>query len=410
MKLTEKNLMESIKNAKSTGTINRSIKKNISFFNMIKEKTKFLTENVSLTERIFNIKNDFNDEQKCFCGEKLSWNKKRYYNKTCGDPNCISKLKCDLTDEQKQEKNRKANQTRLERYGDSKYINVGKIKETNLRKYGETSYTKTKEYKEMMLEKHGYVSPFELEETHKKSKQTLNERYGVDHNFKISGMTEKIQETWIKNFGEKHTMKHKVFVDKLIETNNKKYGFNSPLMNETIKEKSKQTLKMNYGVDSPLKSEKIRDRFIKTCMLKYGETHYMKNSTFYDNFFKKYHKSFSYKIYEVNNEKYYLQGYEDLVLEKLLEINDIENILISNSDITKEIGKIEYLGEDGKKHKYYPDFYIKDTNKIIEVKSDFTYEIELSKNLLKEKACKDKGLNFDFVIISKNEYNEWKKK
>jgi len=63
-----------------------------------------------------------------------------------------------------------------------------------------------------------------------------------------------------------------------------------------------------------------------------------------------------------------------------------------------------------KKHKYYPDFYIKDINKIIEVKSVYTYEIELSKNLLKEKACKDKGLKFDFVIISKKDYNDWKKK
>jgi len=49
-------------------------------------------------------------------------------------------------------------------------------------------------------------------------------------------------------------------------------------------------------------------------------------------------------------------------------------------------------------HRYYPDFYIKKDNKIIEVKSIYTYNIDIEKNLLKQKACLDAGYNFEFWI------------
>jgi len=355
MKLTPKNLIERIKNSKSTGSLNRSVINNNKLLKIILNETIFLDENVSLTERILNIKNGFKEIQKCDCGRKLSWNKKRYYNKTCGNDKCILKLKCvDLTDEQKREKNRKADKTRLERYGDEKYVNVEKIKQTNLERYGETSYTKTDEYKKMMIETHGYISPFELKETHEKTKKTLKKRYGVEHNFDIKGMREKIKQTWINNFGEDHPMKHQPFIDKLIETNIERYGERCAIMNEN------------------------------------------KNK-------------YSYKEYNINGFVYYLQGYEDYVLDKLLMNHKKSNIAISIKEIANEIGTIFYI-QNGKEHKYYPDLFLKKENLVIEVKSEYTYNKELVKNKLKEKACLDAGLNFQFLLIDNNVYNKWKRK
>jgi hypothetical protein len=51
-----------------------------------------------------------------------------------------------------------------------------------------------------------------------------------------------------------------------------------------------------------------------------------------------------------------------------------------------------------KKHRYYPDFYIPKNNLIIEVKSSFTYKVNLKINLLKEKATKKVGYKYKLFI------------
>jgi hypothetical protein len=60
-------------------------------------------------------------------------------------------------------------------------------------------------------------------------------------------------------------------------------------------------------------------------------------------------------------------------------------------------------------HKYYPDFYIKNENKIIEVKSEYTYNSDLEINLLKKQSFIDNDINFEFVIVCKKDYESWKK-
>lgn len=48
--------------------------------------------------------------------------------------------------------------------------------------------------------------------------------------------------------------------------------------------------------------------------------------------------------------------------------------------------------------KYFPDFYLPDFNLIVEIKSDYTYNIDLDKNKAKESFCKNMGYNFIFII------------
>ena len=50
---------------------------------------------------------------------------------------------------------------------------------------------------------------------------------------------------------------------------------------------------------------------------------------------------------------------------------------------------------------YLPDIYIKTYNKIIEVKSKYTYLIEESKNIVKKETCISMGIDFEFWIIDK---------
>lgn len=110
-------------------------------------------------------------------------------------------------------------------------------------------------------------------------------------------------------------------------------------------------------------------------------------------------KSFMYKDYTLPSGSIVkLQGYEPIVLDILLNEFVEDDIIVGVKNIHNCIGKITYILNDSV-HSYYPDFYIKSINKIIEVKSKWTYEKHEEKNLAKEAACKKLGLDFEFIIL-----------
>ena len=110
-------------------------------------------------------------------------------------------------------------------------------------------------------------------------------------------------------------------------------------------------------------------------------------------------QSISYKKIILPSGQYVnLQGYEPVVLMDLLVKYSEENIIMGVKNINNALGFITYI-QDGKIHKYFPDFYIKSTNTIIEVKSEWTYKKQEIKNQLKRQACLDRGFNFEFAIF-----------
>lgn len=48
--------------------------------------------------------------------------------------------------------------------------------------------------------------------------------------------------------------------------------------------------------------------------------------------------------------------------------------------------------------RYNPDFYLPLYNLVVEIKSKYTYEKELEKNLLKQEAILKQNYNFLFII------------
>lgn len=94
------------------------------------------------------------------------------------------------------------------------------------------------------------------------------------------------------------------------------------------------------------------------------------------------------KLKEYKGVKY--QGTYEL---DFLKFCDDENIL----DKVSKTKSIRYLFDD--KYKYYhPDFYIKELNLIVEIKSDYYFELHQEKNLCKQKACLEQGHDFIFII------------
>lgn len=230
---------------------------------------------------------------------------------------------------------------------------INKYKKTSIIKWGVDNYSKTKEFKDRMIE-------------------INSTKYGVD---------------WYQQSFD--------FKEKSILSCLKKYGFDRFCKTEEFKVKAQKTFMERYGVDWYTKSDEFKSKFRNTCLEKYGYEHFLLN----DELSSKFKKQF--KDYKMPSGKIYkIQGYEHIALDELLKHHREDDLLISNADIRKEVGLINYFIEETEKI-YLPDIYIKSENKIIEVKSHWTYVLEIEKNKLKKKACVDSGIKFEFWIINK---------
>jgi hypothetical protein len=91
-----------------------------------------------------------------------------------------------------------------------------------------------------------------------------------------------------------------------------------------------------------------------------------------------------------------LQGYENFAIDTLLKNNILEEDIITLND--KEHPKIKYFIKN-KSYIYFPDIFIKSQNKIIEVKSIYTYINKIDINEIKKEECIRQGYNFEFWIL-----------
>ena len=96
-----------------------------------------------------------------------------------------------------------------------------------------------------------------------------------------------------------------------------------------------------------------------------------------------------------SGKRIFLQGYEVNAYNILIDEGYMEDdILYRKIDMPE----IMYHFED-KERRYYPDFYIKSNNLIIEVKCKYTYEIDKEKNDTKFLFTKKLGYNHRLMIL-----------
>lgn len=269
----------------------------------------------------------------------------------CGKPTAFIKLSkgyrkfcCLKCSNGSKEKQQKAEQTTFKHYGVkhpaqsktvlAKYeqtcatnpfkskICRDKSKQTSLERYGETSYTKTQEYRE-------------------KTKKTSLEKYGYESPNQCPDVQKKQQNTCFEHYGVRNCQQSPIIRNKTKQTNLEKYGVENYTQTDEYKIKSKNTSQMKYGVPNPMQ---CREVMLKTK--------------------QKFRKDG--KIYDSSWEYYY------------------EQYLIQNNIKFEYQPDIFFWYEfKGKKHRYYPDFAIYDTNgtlkEIIDIKGD-----HLMKQMLNE--------------------------
>ena len=148
----------------------------------------------------------------------------------------------------------------------------------------------------------------------------------------------------------------------------KKYGVENPSQSEEFKNKKKETSIKNYGVEYPNQNIEVMERT-------------QINS-------KKY-KKYTFPSGVVKN----VQGYEPFALDELLILYNEEEVKTDRKDVPR----IEYI-VGGKKKYYFPDIWIPHENKLIEVKSLWTYTCKISNVNQKAQACREQGYNYETWI------------
>jgi len=221
--------------------------------------------------------------------------------------------------------------------------------------------------------------------------QTNKEKYGNMNFWGSKIHQENLKKSCLEKHGKEQYFSTEDFKEKSEKTSLEKYGTKRPIQSTEVREKLSSSLKK---IDREAFEKKRKENSIK----KYGVDHHMKNLEIFE---RQQKNSYYFKDYVMPSGKIVrIQGYEGKALDELLKIHKEDEIIVSNSEIFKLLGAIEYE-HDGKLHRYFPDIYIPKLNLIIEVKSTRTFSVNKKKNLLKRKAVEDKGIKFQFWIYGK---------
>lgn len=151
---------------------------------------------------------------------------------------------------------------------------------------------------------------------------------------------------------------------------------------------SKQEM-ISKSVESKRKNKNIA---IERCRKKYGVDWYCQTDEMHGKNYQM--KSFIFPSGNVVN----VMGYEPKALTVLLEAGFDENDIIVTGRKS-----IKYIF-DGETKVYHPDIVLKSENKIIEVKSSYTFEKDL-KLTHKAEGCKSAGFKFEVWIFDRESNN-----
>lgn len=259
--------------------------------------------------------------------------------------------------------------------------------------------------------------------------------YGVDNPSKSDRVKEKIVETMVSRHGVQYAQQKPEIREKTDQTCMKKYGALRAFMLPHVYEKIRMKHLQKYGVEFPLQSKEIQKRismtfmekwdaprpFLSTRFLaqmkekyghewfcctdafkeqmleKYGSECYVTSDAYKKQMLEKYGAespmqcpelfrkaqaaSFCRRPYvSPDGRVFMLLGYEGVALDDILRDEGVKTFYAGEDDA---IPVFQYIGEDDRTHQYYPDIYIPSENRVIEVKSVFTYNRDPEKTLYK---------------------------
>ena len=208
--------------------------------------------------------------------------------------------------------------------------------------------------KKTNLERYGVSCPLQNELVNKKTKKTIFDKYGVDNISKVDFI--RLDRS---NLMKQNTFKYNLIIKNKFKTNNI-----SSLLH--IKEKKKITTMKNWGVENPSQNPYIFEKSQKS-----GK---------------------KIKLHEIG--LYYRGTYEKDFLDYCL----LNNIIVEKGPT------IKYLFKNKFKY-YHSDFFIRNQNLIIEIKSSYYYNLYESMNIAKKEESIKQG--YKYLILIDKIYEEF---
>ena len=244
---------------------------------------------------------------------------------------------------------------------------------------------------ETNLKNRGVKYPGQCPEVKKKARETNIKRYGGPSPICSQKIKEKMEKTNIERYGCKVPSQNIIVKAKVKKTNIDRFGMWAT-QREEHKERIKKTNKERYGVEIASKSDIVKEKIKKTNNERYGGNSVMSDPKIREKCFKNMKDRKEYKFPSGRIE--YVQGYEPQALDILLKKYDENDIVCSNSPTI-------YYSFNGKQHFHLTDIFIKSENKIIEVKSTWTFEKKEDKILIKQRESKNQGYKYEIWILTK---------
>ena len=218
--------------------------------------------------------------------------------------------------------------------------------------------------------------------------ETNLDRYGTANVGASQHTKEKSKKTNLEKRGVEHHSQDKECRDRTTRTCIEKYGGVGNA--GTLREKYTKVCMERYGKDFHLHTE----HFQKVMMERYGVIHPVQNAELFS---RKLRSSFAYKMYQFpSGRKEEIQGYEHKALDDLLKAGIHEDDIVVGLD---NVPSVWYRNGSGALHKYYPDIYIRSLDKLVEVKSPYTFSLDEEKNANKFIAA-SKAHKFETWVYS----------
>ena len=264
--------------------------------------------------------------------------------------------------------------------------------ETNLKRYGAENPFQVDEIKEKIrnlnIERIGVEYPQQNAQVRQKTETTCMEKYGRKWAFTAPEVYTKIKNVMLERYGVEYPFQNDEILEKIRMTCLDRYGSNYYLTSETCRQK----MKLAYGVEYYGMSQEFKNKILE----KYGAEYFVQSEEFKRQMMEKYGvehatqcpvlfrkacaSSYGRKPYVYKDKIFMVLGYEDKGLDDILKRDGITIVYAGECD---EIPTFEYYCLDGKKHIYYPDIYCPEDNRIVEVKSTWTYNKDCLKTLYK---------------------------
>lgn len=251
-----------------------------------------------------------------------------------------------------------------------------KAKITNLARRGVEYASQDPEVQKKIMEtnfkKRGVASALQCPRVKEKAKQTLLKKYNVDHCMKADFVKEKTKKLWVKKYG------------------------GHPLSSEDVQKKSKQTNQQKRGVDHSMQCPKVREKVKNKLLESRGVEHPLQDPSLMQ---KAIETSFRRKeVVKSTGEKIFLQGYEPQAWKILLTLHDEEDIIVKNAAKPQ----IWWTGNDGKKHRYFCDFFIPKERLVIEIKSKRTFFLaeQQNKNSRLREVITSMGFDYEIWVLN----------